>query len=75
MDSNTDAQAAAPPPPAPRRGVGRPALYANQAERQRAYRQRLKERGMRELKKIVRDVRPGLALKSEIIDLSEVRRW
>jgi len=30
---------------------------------------------MRELKKIVRDVRPGLALKSEIIDLSEVRCW
>ena len=48
--------------------------YANQAERQRAYRERLKERGLREVRHIVRDVRDTEApLESDIIDLSEVR--
>lgn len=69
MDSKTDTA------PAPRRVVGRPALYASQADRQRAYRQRLKERGMREVSRIVRDVRPAQPLRSDVIDLSEVRRW
>jgi len=57
------------------RGPGRPAVYASAAERQRAYRARLKERGMREISRIVRDVREPQPLHSDVIDLSEVRRW
>lgn len=58
-----------------KRGRGRPAKYADAAERQKAYRARLKERGMREIKRIVRDVRESKPLQSDVIDLSEVRRW
>lgn len=58
-----------------KRGRGRPAQYSSAAERQRAYRQRLKERGLREVKRIVRDVREPQPLQSDVIDLSEVRRW
>jgi hypothetical protein len=55
---------------------GRPAKHASPAERQRAYRARQKERGMREVKTWSRDVRPkDTPLRSDIIDLSEVRRW
>lgn len=54
---------------------GRPRVYASAAERQRAYRARLKERGMREISRIVRDVREPQPLHSDVIDLSEVRRW
>ena len=55
---------------------GRPAKHASAAERQRAYRARQKERGMREVKTWSRDVRcQDAPLRSDIIDLSEVRRW
>ena len=57
-------------PPRPR---GRPAKHADAAARQRAYRERLKARGMREITRVVRDVRPGQAPRSEIIDLSECK--
>lgn len=55
----------------PRRG--RPAKYGSAAERQKAYRERLKEQGKREIKRIVRDVREPQPLRSDVIDLSEVR--
>lgn len=58
-----------------KRPVGRPRKYANQAERQRAYRQRMKERGVRVVTTVVKDVRNEAELKSDIIDLSEVRKW
>lgn len=55
---------------------GRPAKHASAAERQRAYRARQRKKGMREVKVWSRDVRsPGVPLRSDIIDLSEVRRW
>lgn len=55
---------------------GRPAKHASAAERQRAYRARQKEKGMREVKVWSRDVRsPDVPLRSDIIDLSEMRRW
>jgi hypothetical protein len=54
---------------------GRPAIHANNAVRQKAYRARLKARGLREVKRLVPDVRAtNLRLQSSIIDLSEVRR-
>lgn len=54
--------------------VGRPRKYKNAAERQRAYRERLKERGLRVVSATVRDVRDkGKPLVSDVIDLSEVR--
>jgi len=54
---------------------GRPCLHANNAARQKAYRARMKARGLREVKRIVPDVRAmGGRLQSSIIDLSEVRR-
>ena len=55
----------------PRRG--RPAKYGSAAERQKAYRERLREQGKREIKRIVRDVRIDAPLQSDVIDLSEVR--
>lgn len=58
-----------------KRPVGRPRKYANQAERQRAYRQRMRERGVRVVTTVVKDVRNEAELKSDIIDLSEVRKW
>lgn len=62
-----------------RKPVGRPRVYASAAERQRAYRQRLKESGKRVVQRVMRDVRDASApLVSDIIDLSEVRpawRW
>lgn len=57
------------------RNAGRPKIYANAAEKQKAYRERLKAKGLREIKRIVRDVREPKPLHSDIIDLSEVRRW
>ena len=55
---------------------GRSAKHASAAERQRAYRARQKEKGMREVKVWSRDVRsPDVPLRSDIIDLSEMRRW
>lgn len=57
------------------RHVGRPKKYANAAERQKAYRARLKERGKRVSSRVVPDRRDrSEPLKSDIIDLSEVRK-
>jgi hypothetical protein len=58
----------------PARRPGRPAKHADAAARQKAYRERLKERGLREVKRVVRDVRGPAPLVSDVIDLSEVRR-
>ena len=56
------------------RSVGRPRQYANAAERQRAYRQRLKEQGKRVVSRVVRDVRDvEKPLVSDVLDLSQVR--
>ena len=56
------------------RGVGRPRQYASPAERQRAYRQRLKEQGKRVVSRVVRDVRDEKKpLVSDVLDLSQVR--
>lgn len=58
------------------RSVGRPRVYTDAAERQRAYRARLKERGQRVITRIVTDTRDdSQPLRSEIIDLSAVRSW
>ena len=58
----------------PRNPVGRPRVYTTAAERQRAYRERLKVGGKRVIQRVVRDVRDeARLLKSDIIDLSEVR--
>lgn len=55
-------------------GVGRPKQYANAAERQKAYRQRLKEQGKRVVSRVVRDVRDETQpLVSNVLDLSAVR--
>lgn len=57
------------------RPVGRPKKYASAAERQKAYRARLKERGKRVASRVVPDRRDrSEPLKSDIIDLSEVRK-
>lgn len=54
---------------------GRPATHTDKAAKQRAYRERLKEKGMRVVSRIVRDVRvASKPLQSDIIDLSEVRK-
>lgn len=56
------------------RSVGRPRKYANAAERQKAYRARLKAQGKRVVSRVVRDVRDTeKPLVSDVIDLSEVR--
>ncbi|WP_144372718.1 hypothetical protein [Vogesella urethralis] len=58
----------------PAKKRGRPAKYANAAARQKAYRERKKDEGMREVKVWTRDVRDEeQTLQSDIIDLSEVR--
>lgn len=59
--------------PAPKKR-GRPAKHGTQAEKQKAYRERLKEKGLRVVSKIVRDVRPEKPLQSDVIDLSEVKK-
>jgi hypothetical protein len=56
------------------RGRGRPRQYASAAEKQRAYRERLKAEGKRVITRVVRDVRDDQPLQSDIIDLSETRR-
>jgi hypothetical protein len=53
---------------------GRPRRYENNAERQRAYRERLRANGRRVITKTILDVRGNTALHSDVIDLSEVRR-
>lgn len=63
----------APAPDEPKKR-GRPPVHANAAAKQKAYRERLKSRGMREVRRVVRDCRDsGTPLRSDIIDLSEVR--
>lgn len=47
--------------------------YETNAERQAAYRARLKERGLCVVSHVVRDVRDDKPLRSDVIDLSEVR--
>ncbi len=60
--------------PVPVKKRGRPAKYANAAARQKAYRERKKDEGMREVKVWTRDVRDEeQTLQSDIIDLTEVR--
>jgi len=58
-----------------KRPRGRPRQHGSNAEKQKAYRARLKEKGMRVVSKVVRDVRRGQPLESSVIDLSAVRRW
>lgn len=72
-DTPTTDTAATGSADAPRRG--RPRQHASAAERQRAYRQRLKEQGRRVIQRVVADVRDDKPLHSDIIDLSEVRRY
>jgi hypothetical protein len=68
-----DTPAPAPAPDTPTRR-GRPPVHANAAAKQKAYRERLKSRGMREVRRVVRDCRDEASpLRSDIIDLSEVR--
>ena len=49
---------------------GRPRQYASNAERQRAYRQRQKAKGLRERKRWTRTIKKEEELKSDIIDLT-----
>lgn len=58
-----------------KRGRGRPKQHADQAARQKAYRERLKAAGKRVLSVVVTDTRDKTkALTSDVIDLSEVKR-
>lgn len=60
--------------PMPGKRRGRPAKHADAAARQKAYRERKKAEGMREVKSWTKDVRDtDQVLRSDIIDLSEVR--
>jgi len=52
---------------------GRPAKHANAAAKQKAYRERQKAKGFREVKRYVLD--GDAPLFSDVIDLSEVRPW
>jgi hypothetical protein len=53
---------------------GRPPVHSNAAAKQKAYRERLKARGLREVRRVVRDCRDdSVTLHSDVIDLSEVR--
>lgn len=55
--------------------IGRHQKYADPVARQKAYRDRMKAAGFREVKKMVRDVRDiDKHLVSNIIDLSKVSR-
>lgn len=73
-DENDSKTADLLPDAAAPRGRGRPRQYQDAAARQRAYRERLRERGMRTVQRVVRDVRADQPLRSDIIDLSEVRQ-
>jgi hypothetical protein len=58
----------------PPRGRGRPAVYSSPAERQKAYRARLKEQGKRVIQRVVTDTRDeSKPLVSDVIDLSQIR--
>lgn len=54
--------------------VGRPRKYASAAERQKAYRERLKAGGKRVVSRVMRDVRDtSEPLVSDVLDLSQVK--
>ncbi len=53
--------------------VGRPRQFSSNAERQKAYRARLKANGKKVITRVVADVSGTQELKSDVIDLSEVR--
>ncbi|WP_439328523.1 hypothetical protein [Lonepinella sp. BR2357] len=57
-----------PDMPIPKK-VGRPKKYANQADKQRAYRERLKAQGKKQISRIVKDVSIE-PLNSDLIDLT-----
>jgi len=61
-------------PTTAQRGPGRPRQHESAAARQKAYRERLKAAGKRVITRVVRDTREGAPLRSDVIDLSEVRR-
>ncbi len=54
--------------------VGRPRQFSSNAERQKAYRARLKANGKRVITRVVADVSGTQELKSDIIDLTEVKK-
>lgn len=57
-----------------KRGRGQPKKHADQAAKQKAYRERMKAEGKRVISRVVLDVRDdSQPLKSDIIDLSAVR--
>lgn len=58
-----------------KRGPGRPRVYASAAERQKAYRDRVKARGLRDVHRLVRDVREPLPLQSDVIALDHIPEW
>jgi hypothetical protein len=71
-DSSTTDMFAAEPE---KRGKGRPRQHADQAAKQKAYRERLKAEGKRVITHVVADMRDTeKPLTSDIIDLSAVRR-
>lgn len=67
MEEKTDT-----PPPPPKRG--RPRKYASAAERQAAYRERLKAAGVREVRRLL-PTHPEPLLRSSLIDLSALPPW
>jgi len=59
-----------------KRGRGRPRQHSSAAEKQRAYRERLKAEGKRVVTRVVLDVRDeSKPLQSDLIDLSAVKKW
>lgn len=59
-----------------KRGKGRPRQHSSAAEKQKAYRERLKAEGKRVVTRVVLDVRDeSKPLQSDLIDLSAVRKW
>lgn len=62
------------PPAEVKRGRGRPKVHADQAAKQKAYRERMKAQGKRVISVTVTDTRDeSKPLASDVIDLSEVR--
>ena len=57
----------------PNQSAGRSSLQAMQNAK-KAYRARLKAQGKRVITKVVADVREGQELRSDVIDLSEVKQ-
>lgn len=69
-----DKKSAIDTPTAREKAVGRPRKHASAADRQKAYRDRLKIKGFRVITRVTRDVRDSTApLVSDVIDLSRVR--